>query len=160
MNAVTFTVVGIARPKGSMKAFTPRGWHHAIVTADNPATKSWQHLVAVQAQLVARQGQFLGPVAVRVTFLLPRPESLPRRYVAHTKKPDVDKLMRGVCDALSGVLYRDDAQVVELHARKLYAAVGSAPRAEITVAEAAWVATTIPSADQPWLLEELEGGAP
>ena len=33
---------------------------------------------------------------------------------------DIEKLCRSVSDALTGVLFDDDSQVVELHARKLY----------------------------------------
>ncbi len=54
----------------------------------------------------------------------------------HTKKPDLDKLARALKDALKGVLYHDDAQVVVLLARKVYAAETAAPCAEVTVADA------------------------
>jgi Holliday junction resolvase RusA-like endonuclease len=130
---VTFDVIGIAQPKGSTRAFVPKGWTRPIITADNPRTKGWQQLVAEQAQRVAQEGLFVGPVILWVTFSLPRPISLPKRVVQHTKNPDLDKLARVVCDALTGVLYHDDAQVVELHVFKLYAAVGSPPRARITL---------------------------
>jgi crossover junction endodeoxyribonuclease RusA len=133
MRSVTFTVIGIAQPQGSTKAFVPKGWTRPIVTSDNPLNKGWRQCVAEQAQQVAAEGQFLGPVAMFVRFSLPRPASLPRRVVAHVKAPDLDKLVRSVGDALTGVLYRDDAQVVELRARKVYAGVGTAPQAEITV---------------------------
>jgi crossover junction endodeoxyribonuclease RusA len=141
--SVTFTVVGIAQPQGSTKAFVPRGWSRPVVTSDNPQNKGWRQCVAVQAQAVAREGQFLGPVAMAIRFSLPRPVSLPKRILAHVKAPDLDKLVRSVGDALTGVLYRDDAQVVELHARKVYAAIGTAPCAEITVRDA------VPSAVLP-----------
>jgi crossover junction endodeoxyribonuclease RusA len=150
--SVTFTVVGIAQPKGSTKAFVPRGWTRPVVTSDNPRAKDWQHCVSMTAQSVAGDGLFLGPVALRVSFALPRPASLPKRVVGHVRKPDVDKLLRAVGDALTGVLYRDDAQVVELHARKGYAEIGTAPQAEITVVDAGPFAVT--SMATGWLFEE------
>jgi Holliday junction resolvase RusA-like endonuclease len=134
--AVTFRVFGIAQPKGSTRAFIPKGWRRPIITTDNPKSKGWQQLVAEQAQAVAAEGLFLSPVALTVTFHLPRPQSLPKRVVQHTKKPDLDKLVRSTKDALKGVLYGDDAQVVELRARKVYAPTGSAPCAVITIEEA------------------------
>lgn len=156
MRSVTFTVVGIAQPKGSTRAFLPRGARFPVVTSDNPRAKDWQYCVATQAQLVAHDGLFLGPVAVRVLFALPRPASLPRRVVAHVRKPDVDKLLRATGDALTGVLYRDDAQIVELHARKVYAATGAAPSAEITVREARALETPVATVAAPWLFD-VEG---
>ena len=119
--AVAFDVVGIAQPKGSTKAFVPKGWTRPVVTSDNPKIKGWQALVAERAQTVAHEGFFTGAVVVLVWFYLPRPASLPKRVVHATKLPDVDKLARGVLDALTGILFRDDAQVVAVHAFKQYA---------------------------------------
>ena len=134
---VRFTVVGIAQPKGSVKAFVPKGWTRPVLTSTNPKVKGWQQLVAEQAQAVAQDGLFVGPVAIGVVFQLPRPQSLPKRVLHHTKKPDLDKLARALKDALKGVLYQDDSQVVELHARKAYAAPAAAPRAIVAVTEVA-----------------------
>jgi crossover junction endodeoxyribonuclease RusA len=41
--------------------------------------------------------------------------------------PDIDKVCRAVLDALTGILYRDDAQVVALSAVKTYADGYGAP---------------------------------
>jgi Holliday junction resolvase RusA-like endonuclease len=35
--------------------------------------------------------------------------------------PDLDKLVRAILDSLTGVVWRDDAQVVDIVARKVYA---------------------------------------
>lgn len=40
----------------------------------------------------------------------------------HSKKPDLDKLVRAVQDALTGIIYKDDGQVCRLTANKNYAA--------------------------------------
>lgn len=137
---VTFTVYGHAEPQGSAKAFIPKGWNRAIVTSANPNLKAWRALVTSEAQRVAGDGQFTGPVAVGVAFFYQRPKSLPKRVLHNTKRPDVDKALRGILDSLSGVLYHDDAQVVRVLATKHYAAPASAPCAVITVAEAAPIA--------------------
>jgi len=137
---VSFEVIGIAQPKGSASAFViqkPGQKPRAIVTTNNPKSKGWQQLVFEQAQGVAHDGLFVGPVVLTVTFRLPRPKSLPKHVLHHTKKPDLDKLVRSTKDALKGVLYGDDSQVVDLHARKVYVAIAAAPCARITLAEAA-----------------------
>lgn len=37
-----------------------------------------------------------------------------------TKKPDADNIAKVICDALNGIAYHDDTQVVNLNVRKLY----------------------------------------
>ena len=40
--------------------------------------------------------------------------------VKHTVKPDIDNLTKAVLDALNGLAWYDDAQIVELNASKTY----------------------------------------
>lgn len=48
----------------------------------------------------------------------------------HNKKPDLDNLIKMVIDRMSGVFYKDDNVIHEIHARKEYAEV---PGIEITI---------------------------
>ena len=125
---VRFTVYGQAQPKGSARAFMPKGARFPVVTSDNPSLKGWERVVRDTLQTGMRRWSkedlaalFEAPVRVVLDFHLPRPKSLPKRVTAHTRKPDLDKLARGTIDALSGVLFKDDAQVVEIRARKVHA---------------------------------------
>lgn len=132
-----FVAYGKAEPKGSAKAFLPKGWSRPIVTSDNPKNKGWQQLVAEAASAaIALAPDFAlieTSALLRVVFYLPRPKAIRDKAVPHTKKPDLDKLVRSVKDALSKVVWRDDALVIEIAARKEYARPGEAPRAEISV---------------------------
>lgn len=137
---LNFIVHGIAQPKGSAKAFVPKGWTRPIVTSDNTKNKGWQQLVAEAASVaIGTQPAFQlieTSAILRVVFYLPRPKAIRDKTVPHTKKPDLDKLVRSVKDALSKVVWRDDALVIEIAARKRYASPGEAPRAEISISEA------------------------
>jgi crossover junction endodeoxyribonuclease RusA len=144
LRTVSFDVIGIAQPKGSTRAFLPKGAAFPVTTSANPRLKQWEHLVAVQAQAAGADGLFLGPVLLEVTFYLPRPQSAPRRVVHHLTAPDLDKLVRGTMDALTGILYRDDSQVVQISAWKVFAVRDHAPHAVITVAEAVPLAVAVP----------------
>ncbi len=76
-----------------------------------------------------------GPVDVTLAFRLPRPKGhmLPANSrrpepILHPAappkpigKPDLDKLTRAVLDALTGIVWRDDSQVVRLIVSKHYA---------------------------------------
>jgi crossover junction endodeoxyribonuclease RusA len=134
---ITFTVIGHAQPQGSTRAFNVRGKRDPVVTSDNPNLKGWRLFVAHEAQRHAGAGPMYGGVQVTLDFALQRPKSLPKRTSQHLKKPDIDKLARAVLDALTGILYQDDSEVVRLEVTKRYAAPIEAPSVRITVISAA-----------------------
>lgn len=140
MSAIAFRVVGVPQPKGSMKAFQARGMKFPIVTESNRNVRSWSQLVAQAAShrlSVAPEAALLeGPVHVELHFVLPRPKSLARKVAAHCKKPDLDKLTRAVLDALTGVVYHDDAQVVDLVTSKHYADAHQPPCVDVIIRDA------------------------
>ena len=82
---------------------------------------AWRTAVGYIAKQTARGRMVDGPVVVDVVFYVPRPASCPKARTQPTVKPDVDKLSRALLDAITGVLLHDDAQVVQLIARKQYA---------------------------------------
>lgn len=74
--------------------------------------------------------------SVRLTFLLPWPRSYgspPLSMHPHRRRPDLDKLTRGVLDALTGYAWIDDAQVCAIVASKSYAYDGQPPGCRIDV---------------------------
>ena len=75
----------------------------------------------IAAAYVAAGGVVLdGPVAVLIDCWRPLPKSRPKRVESepNTLKPDADNVAKLVLDALNGVAYRDDAQVVVLRVTK------------------------------------------
>lgn len=135
-NTLRFTVYGVAQPQGSARGFVPKGWKRAVITSDNPQNKGWRQLVAEGAsRALAEQGAGLieTPVCLRVAFYLPRPKSLPKRVAAHVKRPDLDKLLRSVGDALTRVVWVDDAQLVKIEGAKEYAPPHVPPHVVVTV---------------------------
>lgn len=81
-----------------------------------------------------------GPLRVDVTFIMPRPGRLvwktrPMPRVPHTSTPDRDNLDKAVMDALSGLLWNDDAQVCQGTVEKWIAAGDEEPHVEIVVSE-------------------------
>ena len=47
-----------------------------------------------------------------------------------TKRPDIDNVIKTICDGLNGVAYYDDSQVVEVTAEKRYS---DEPRVEVSI---------------------------
>ena len=87
---------------------------------------------AIKDAVVAARGDdalFTTPVRVKITFLIERPKN--PKFDRPGTPPDLDKLCRGVFDALTGTILLDDALVVELEASAHYTSLESG--AEITV---------------------------
>lgn len=84
---------------------------------------------------------FAGPLRVTVVFHMRRPQShfrsngdlKPTAPRWHTSRPDVDKLSRSVLDALKGVTWGDDSQVVYKEALKPYCDLGQPEGVEVAV---------------------------
>lgn len=122
-SALTFTVAGAAAPQGSKRVFRTGG--RIVLVESSAKVKPYRAAVAAAAY-AAGAVVVDGPVSVRVAFSFVRPAShfgaRGLRAAARTfpGKPDTDKLVRATLDALTGIAYRDDAQVVEIWAMKAY----------------------------------------
>lgn len=142
---LTFRVYGTPQPGGSKRAFPHRKTGRIIVTDDNKRAKPWMQEVAGAAiDAISEWGAapvFHGPVALEVEFVLARPKGhygtgknagreRPGAPLHPAVKPDATKLLRALEDALTGIVWRDDAQVVEQTAWKTY---GSPEGAHVTV---------------------------
>lgn len=145
---VKFAVIGTPMPKGSTKAFMPKGARFPVVTDDNPKTKPWTEAVRVMLIDALQQKDFdyeemcRLPVRVECLFEFARPkahygtgrnagkvkDSAPKR---HTQKPDVDKLARAILDGLTGVAIHDDSQVEEIDCIKYWTT--GRPRAVVSL---------------------------
>lgn len=167
----TFFVRGVPVPKGSMKgmihvrgaagsrcvvvltqqvlAAVGVGWRaQPIVTHDDrAAVKAWAKTIKLVASAHAPEQPLEGAVGLRVDFVVPRPKSVSEKRRPHAIcKPDVDKYLRLLQDALTGVLYVDDAQVVRVAVEKSY---GDDPGVHVRVWEI--------EAPAPLLEEEVLG---
>ena len=60
-----------------------------------------------------------GAVSIMLRFAMLKPKSAKREYPS--VRPDLDKLSRAVLDALHGIVFKDDGQVIRLTAEKYYA---------------------------------------
>lgn len=139
---IRIVVYGKPEPAGSKRAF-----QHAvtgrIVTLDaNRNAAPWKQQVAGAAlQAMHSHDRYDGPVDITMIFYRQRPGShygtgrnattlKPSAPWAPATKPDALKLARGVEDALTGIVYNDDALIVDEHLHKRY---GTPERVEILV---------------------------
>lgn len=132
MSELRFFVPGIPKTAGSKRAFINPKTGRPIITDDNRKGKDWRASV----QHFAREGMqgrdpMTGALEVHFEFVMPRPkghygkgrhagrllDSAPRHPET---RPDVLKMSRAVEDALTGIAWRDDAQIVEERLVKIY----------------------------------------
>lgn len=141
---IHFFVPGTARTAGSKSAFKSKdGKVH--ITHAGKYSKGWMDSVKWFAmQETHRMSLLEGPLTLKLTFLRDRPRSHYRtgqfaselRNSAPThpiSKPDLTKLTRAVEDALTGIVWKDDAQVVKQETSKVYCGPQEKPRVCITI---------------------------
>jgi Holliday junction resolvase RusA-like endonuclease len=79
----------------------------------------------------------IGPIAITVEAVfhntLPARKREPNRARWRLKKPDIDNIVKAIMDALNGLAYIDDAQVVILTAQKYEDQQGGEDRTVVTV---------------------------
>ena len=129
MKQLSFTVPGEPVGKGRPRAFRAG----AGIRMHTPAkTASYENKVALFA-VSALQGLRMdadAPYRVTIRAFLGMPASLSAKKrdamegTACLKKPDADNIAKAVCDALNGVIWKDDSQVFDIRVVKRWAAVG------------------------------------
>jgi len=129
---LTFFVPGRPAPGGSKSGFYIKKLKRVIMAPNSKRTKPWMDSVRCFA-LQAYSGPLLEePVELQITFQLLRPKNhygtgrnarILKRSAKRfpTVKPDLTKLIRSTEDALTGLIFRDDTQVVRQVTEKVYA---------------------------------------
>ncbi len=111
--------VGKGRPrfvKSTGRAFTPE-----------KTVRFEDRLSIVAQEAMAGRAPLDGPLEVELEVRMPVPLSKPKRWrdaalaglIRPTKKPDADNFAKGL-DACNMIVWVDDAQIVELHVKKIY----------------------------------------
>lgn len=145
MGEIVIVVYGKAAPAGSKRGFVNKKTGGVILTDAAKGSRSWKSDVKDKAvERMDGWPPLSGPLRVEMLFWVRRPkghfgsgrnlevvkESSPR---FPTVKPDLLKLARAVEDAMTGIVYGDDAQIVTEVLRKRYTV--EAERVEIVISE-------------------------
>lgn len=143
MAEISFSVLGTPAPQGSK-----RHVGNGVMVESSKRVKPWRQDVAAAAEeALTGLFPFSGAVGVEIEFRFGRAKGhygtgrnadvlKPSAPHHHAVRPDVDKMTRAVLDALKTAgAYKDDAQVTDLHATKIYCRRGQLPGALITIRE-------------------------
>lgn len=126
-----FYVPGRPTTKGSWRPIKTRTGR-VLMRPNNPQQyDSWVGTVKTYAVTAGVRPQE-GPVDVGLVFFLQRPKKWfrangaikPNAPAYPATMPDLDKLTRLILDALTGIAWKDDGQVVKLMAGKIWADAG------------------------------------
>lgn len=121
---VEFTIEGTPRPQGSK-----RHVGNGIMLEESKYVANWRAFAKLKAtQLNCQRIEKPQAIEVRAVFYFDRPK---KHYRAngqlrddaptfHTSKPDGEKLMRALLDAITGVCFHDDSQVARQVIEKRY----------------------------------------
>lgn len=139
MKEVYFIVEGRVQPKQRPKVYRNKytGQVHGVTPR-----KTVEYEDKVKASYIDAEGiKFEGAVEMVVNIYAEIPKSVSKKKRAEmllnerpiTKTGDVDNLFKAISDALNGLAYDDDSQIVDGYIHKYYS---EQARAEITIREA------------------------
>lgn len=141
-------VRGVPKPSGSKSGFPYRdkatGKTRVRMVDACKTRKPWMNAVAAEARCQHQGRPVKGPIKLSMAFYMPRPKShygtgrnagvlkasAPRE---HLQKPDRTKLLRCCEDALTGILWVDDTQVIGGPTTKEWAEIDMPPGVYIKV---------------------------
>lgn len=134
---ISFTVYGEPVAQGRPKFTTVNGFPRAYDPAKSSDFKRYVKLAATE---YAPKELWLGALSIVITAYRSMPKYLSdkphlaaaaeREEILPTTKPDADNYLKGVKDALKGVIWKDDNQVVDVYVGKRFSAK---PRIEIII---------------------------
>lgn len=135
MSTIMFTIQGT--PTGKARARTVHV--NGVTRSFTPAkTKRAEDSLLAQALPYKPDTPWNGPLSVAIVAVFPVPASYPKKRRAAclsgeempAKKPDVDNIGKLVIDALNGVFFIDDAQIVDMRLVKCY---GETPQVSVAL---------------------------
>jgi crossover junction endodeoxyribonuclease RusA len=132
MREINLFIIGEPAPQGSK-----RHVGNGVMIEASKKVKPWRKAVHDQikkAFAIAGETYFETAVEIEQIFILARPSSVTRKFPI--VPPDLDKLERGLFDALTlAGVWQDDSLVVKSHARKVYANKNESTGAYVIIRE-------------------------
>ena len=128
MMQIHFQVEGDPKGKGRPR-FSRVGSFTKVYT--DKQTLTYEALIATFAkQAMGGTEPLKTPLSVFLYVRLPIPQSYSKKRreaclngsELPCKKPDIDNIAKTYLDAMNGIIFVDDTQVIDLHVKKLYAA--------------------------------------
>jgi Holliday junction resolvase RusA-like endonuclease len=139
MMQIMFTIYGIPIAKGRPR-FSTRGKFPVAYTPEK--TKNYESDVGMMAKAAMGASNPLEGALeafIYVTFPVPasyskkRTEACLSNSEKHTKKPDLDNVIKSVIDGMDKIVFENDSQITSIHSTKVY---GEVAKVEVVVRQA------------------------
>lgn len=135
---IEFTVPGEPVAQGRPRFSTRGSFVKAYDPEKSKSYKAYVKLVAAAAMSERSLKPLDGAIAVSIRAYVSVPKSKSKKFrenalkgLEHpTKKPDCDNIAKILLDAMTGIVYEDDKQIVRLVVEKYYDEV---PRVEVAI---------------------------
>lgn len=135
------TVISLEPMAQSRPRFARRG--RGVVAYEKKEMKVWRAECSKLIKEAFETEKLIeGPLKIDATFYIQPPkyvfskkrgkEKLEAEKLFCGKKPDIDNYLKALLDSMTGIVFKDDGQVVECRARKLYS---PKPRIEFVIKE-------------------------
>lgn len=144
--SINLKILGIPQSKQSARFRIVKGksGNNFVSSYQKKSVKDNERNIAfdVKSQLPLDFVPFSNPVAVKVLFVFPPLSSWSKKKkqaledgetIYKETKPDLtDNLMKGLFDAMNGIVFTDDSRICKVESQKIY---GLVPRTEVTLIE-------------------------
>ncbi len=135
--SIQFVIHGNPISKGRPR-FNKKGWAYT----DKKTKDAEVNIMVAATKRMKESLPYECPLMLSIKFYMPIPKSYSNKIRlkietngrTHSKRPDLDNLIKLVLDALNGICWIDDSQIIMINAIKMYAA-DNEPRTEVTVKE-------------------------
>ena len=134
-----FTVYGEPVAKGRPR-FSTRGKFPVAYTPEK--TKTYESEVGMMAKVAMGASEALkGALEAFIYITFPIPPSYSKKRTEaclndsekHTKRPDLDNVVKAIIDGMSEIVFLNDSQITSIHATKVY---GQVAKVEVVVRQA------------------------
>ena len=135
-----FHVPGVAKTERKrQRMFTSKSGRTVVgARTDEPDRQDFKARLAFFTRQ-AIPAPLCGPVVLELQVTRPCPKSMPKRATAKNpwpwadiKRPDADNYVKICCDAMTGIAWNDDAQIIDLRVTKAFGEHG----VTVTITEA------------------------
>ena len=135
---IEFTILGEPVAQGRPRAGKTRDGR--TIMYDPSKSRNFKQYVKLVASQNAPKKLLEGPLRARIviyretlkSFSKRKKELAESKILRPTTKPDLDNHAKSVLDALNGIIYKDDSQIVDLSISKFYS---QKPRVEVRIEE-------------------------
>jgi Holliday junction resolvase RusA-like endonuclease len=129
MDIFCLTIDGIPVAKGRPRFTRAGGFARTYTPQKTRDAEGMIEWLAINEMKSSNKKIITNAVIVSIDFLMPIPKSFSKTKqleclqfkIVPTVKPDLDNLAKTVLDAMNGIVYKDDSQIIQLHLRKGYA---------------------------------------